>query len=113
MLGVLTLFPILLRQPVDWSLQTVVGLYPSLLGHLLYGAGLGLFFQLLARRYDAELGGRAPLGTQGTRYAHQEICPPNRRAAGTPASALWAVTLAGGLRTTASVLTCNSANGPT
>ena len=70
-----------------------MGLYPSLVGHLLYGAVLGLFFQLLARRYGAELGGRAQRGTQGTRYAQQEICPPKRRCAGTPASALWAVTL--------------------
>lgn len=93
LLGAVTLFPILLRQPVDWSVETVVALYPSLVGHLLYGACLGLFFQFLARRYDPELSGRTQLGTQGTRFAHATGPCPKRRCAGTPAAALWAVTL--------------------
>ena len=70
-----------------------MALYPSLVGHLLYGAGLGLFFQFLARRYDAELSSRAQLGTRGTRFAHPAYRRPRRRCAGTPAPALWAVTL--------------------
>ena len=94
LLGALTLFPILLRQSVDWSFVSVAALYPSLVGHLLYGAGLGLFFQLLARRYDAELCGKPQLGIRGTRHAHRH---PKRRCAGTPASALWAVTLVLGI----------------
>ncbi|MDQ3250187.1 MAG: hypothetical protein M3Q45_13385 [Chloroflexota bacterium] len=53
-LGAVTLFALLLRQPVDWSLQSVTALYPSLVGHLLYGVGLAVFFQFLAQRYDAE-----------------------------------------------------------
>jgi hypothetical protein len=99
LVGALTLFPILLRQPVDWSLPTVIGFYPSLVGHLLYGAGLGLFFQILARRYDA-LSGRVQPGTQGT---HRTASLPGvplvrvplarQRTAGTSAPALWAVTL--------------------
>ena len=93
LLGALTLFPIILRQPVNWSLQNVVTLYPALVGHLLYGAGLGLFFQILARRYDDELSGRPRRGTQGTRLAEQAHLRPKRRTAGTPAPALWAVTL--------------------
>lgn len=96
-LGAVTLFPILLRQPVDWSLQAVVALYPSLVGHLLYGAVLGLFFQFLARRYDTELSSRAQRGTQGTRFAYPASRRPQRRCAGTPASALWAVILALGV----------------
>ena len=89
LLGALTLFPILLRQPVDWSLATAALRYPSLVGHLLYGAGLGLFFQYLARRYDTELSGRAWPGGPG-----RPVQPPARyRPAGTPASALWIVTL--------------------
>ena len=93
LLGAVTLFPILMRQSADWSLEVVTTLYPSLVGHLLYGAGLGLFFQYLARRYDVELSGHAQLGTQGTRFAQRASRPPKRRCAGTPASALWAVTL--------------------
>ena len=93
LLGVVTLFAMLLRQPVDWSLPSVVGLYPSLVGHLLYGAGLGLFYQFLARRFDAELCGRAQLGSLGTRFELQGRRGPRRRCAGTPASALWVVTL--------------------
>jgi len=57
-LGALTLFPALLRQPVDWSLEAATANYPSLIGHLLYGLGLGLFYQYLARRYDRELDDR-------------------------------------------------------
>jgi uncharacterized membrane protein YagU involved in acid resistance len=90
LVGALTLFPILLRQPVDWSLPAVVGFYPSLVGHLLYGAGLGLLFQILARRYDAALSGRARPGTQGTRLA---VPLARQRTSGTSAPALWAVTL--------------------
>jgi uncharacterized membrane protein YagU involved in acid resistance len=93
MLGQLTLFFIILRQPVDWSLETAVAFYPSLVGHLLYGAGLGLFYQFLARRYDDELSGRVRRGTQGTRLAHQTNRSPQPRTTGTPAPALWAVTL--------------------
>ncbi len=39
------------------------------------------------------IGESKSLSCQGTRYDQQEICPPKRRCAGTPASALWAVTL--------------------
>lgn len=55
LLGALTLFPALLRQPMDWSLPTAVAAYPSLIGHLLYGIGLGLLFGLLTRRYRPAL----------------------------------------------------------
>jgi uncharacterized membrane protein YagU involved in acid resistance len=80
LLGAATLFPILLRQPVDWSLETVAGLYPSLIGHLLYGVGLGLFFQFLARRANYGANDRARRGS-----GQQEV--------GQPAPALWVVTL--------------------
>jgi hypothetical protein len=93
LLGQLTLFPVLLRQPVDWSPATVMAFYPALVGHLLYGTGLGLFFQFQARRYDAELRGRAQHGNPGTRSMYQAHRPLKRRAAGTSAPALWTVTL--------------------
>jgi hypothetical protein len=89
LVGALTLFPILLRQPVDWSLPMVASLYPALVGHLLYGAGLGLFFEILARRYDT-LSGRTRPGMQGTPLT---MALTRQGTAGTSAPALWAVTL--------------------
>jgi len=53
LLGALTLFPALLRQPVDWSLAAVSANYASLIGHLFYGVGLGLLLQHLVSRYDS------------------------------------------------------------
>ena len=53
LLGALTLFPALLRQPVDWSLAAASANYASLIGHLFYGVGLGLLLQRLVSRYDS------------------------------------------------------------
>ena len=53
--GTMTLFPALLGQSIDWGLPAAVSNFATLIGHLLYGLGLGLFFQFLARRYDDEL----------------------------------------------------------
>jgi uncharacterized membrane protein YagU involved in acid resistance len=87
-LGALTLFPLLLRQAPDWSLGVIAGAYPSLVGHLLYGAGLGLFFHYLAARHDIELSRETPSGHR------RRVFPAARRnAEGTAAPALWAVTL--------------------
>ena len=54
LLGALTLFPALLRQPVDWSLAAASANYASLIGHLFYGVGLGLLLQHLVSRYDSD-----------------------------------------------------------
>jgi uncharacterized membrane protein YagU involved in acid resistance len=85
LLGAATLFPILLNQPVDWSLETVTGLYPSLIGHLLYGVGLGLVFQFLASRYK-----RAPSPHARRDRQRGYLQPGDGRE---PAPALWVVTL--------------------
>ncbi len=53
LLGALTMFPALLRQPVDWSLAAVSANYASLIGHLFYGVGLGLLLQHLVSRYGS------------------------------------------------------------
>lgn len=74
LLGALTLFPALLRQPVDWSLAAASANYASLIGHLFYGIGLGLLLQYLVSRYDS---------------ARQ---PDRQSDAGTP-EALWASTV--------------------
>ncbi len=49
--GGLTLFALLLREPVNWSLKAVLVAYPSFIGHLLYGAALGLFFYFVNKRF--------------------------------------------------------------
>jgi len=87
--GGLTLLPLLLRQTPDWSLAYVSGQYASLVGHLLYGAGLGLFFRYLEQRY-------APLRRvrHGVHREPSSVTPPRLD---TPATALWAVTLLLGL----------------
>lgn len=80
LLGPGTLFFVLLRQPVDWSLASTAARYPALVGHLLYGMGLGLTFQYLIRKYDT----------------HQRSSNPQphvHQTSGTPAAALWSVTL--------------------
>ncbi len=82
LIGTNTLFNVLMRVPVDWSLSAVAARYPFLVGHLLYGAGLGLFYQYLARRYDSQL---VTLSQQ----AQQR----NTRISSTAAPALWAVAL--------------------
>ncbi len=53
LLGALTLFPALLRHPVDWSLAAASANYASLIGHLFYGVGLGLLLQHLVSRYES------------------------------------------------------------
>jgi uncharacterized membrane protein YagU involved in acid resistance len=85
--GALTLFPLLLRQPPDWTLATVAGAYPSLIGHLLYGAGLGLFFHYLSQRY-------AILPGNGSAPQSAHPAATSRVASGVGTAALWAVTLA-------------------
>ncbi len=93
LLGAATLFPILLQQPVDWSLETVTGLYPSLIGHLLYGIGLGLFFQFLVRHYNDESRDQFRRGPRDDRLPSQSRRDSQRRDASPFAPALWVVTL--------------------
>ncbi|MDQ6648982.1 MAG: hypothetical protein M3Z02_02500 [Actinomycetota bacterium] len=50
LLGGLTLLPVLLGQPPAWSASAIAAAFPSLIGHLAYGAGLGLTLAWLERR---------------------------------------------------------------
>ncbi len=49
-LGNLTLLPVLTDRPVDWSPAALVAGFPSLAGHLAYGAALGIVYHLLEAR---------------------------------------------------------------
>jgi uncharacterized membrane protein YagU involved in acid resistance len=51
-LGPLTLMPILLGAPPQWTVEAVAGTLGSLIGHLIYGAGLGITFYLLEARHN-------------------------------------------------------------
>lgn len=83
LLGPLTLMPRILGQGTQWSVAAAHAAFPSLVGHLAYGAATALVFQVLANRY--ELGDRLP-GAQ-----------PGRPVVVTEASAVWAFILMLGL----------------
>ena len=51
-LGPLTLMPILLGAPPQWMVEAAAGALGSLIGHLIYGAGLGITFYLLEARHN-------------------------------------------------------------
>ncbi len=51
-LGPLTLMPILLGAAPQWTAAAAAGQLAALIGHLLYGAGLGVGYYLLEARYS-------------------------------------------------------------
>jgi uncharacterized membrane protein YagU involved in acid resistance len=51
-LGMLTLLPIFLGSDPTWTADQVARTFPSLVGHLAYGTGLGVTFYVLEARYD-------------------------------------------------------------
>jgi uncharacterized membrane protein YagU involved in acid resistance len=51
-LGALTIMPVWLGGQPQWTAQAAATAFPSLVGHLAYGAGLGVTFHLLETRHD-------------------------------------------------------------
>ncbi len=51
-LGPLTLAPVILGTTPAWSVEAAASAFPSLIGHLAYGAGLGLTFHAMEARYS-------------------------------------------------------------
>jgi uncharacterized membrane protein YagU involved in acid resistance len=62
-LGPFTLLPLLLGEPLAWTVATAQAQFPSLLGHLTYGATTGL--ALVAIRWRAQAADGAPRVTAG------------------------------------------------
>ncbi len=82
--GPLTLMPVLLGEPLAWSADGLATALPSLFGHLAYGAPTGAAFYLLERRHRA-------WERLDPHVADRER--RRRREVGTPAPAVWTVTL--------------------
>ena len=51
-LGPLTLAPVFLGSTPQWTTEAMGQVFPNLIGHLIYGAGLGVTFYLLEARYS-------------------------------------------------------------
>ncbi|MGH2583291.1 MAG: hypothetical protein ACRDJE_00075 [Dehalococcoidia bacterium] len=83
LLGPLTLLPLLLGEPPEWTAAVAASLFASLIGHLTYGAGLGLTFYWLESRYS-------PWWIPRTRMDEMRI-ERRREQLRTSAPALWAL----------------------
>jgi uncharacterized membrane protein YagU involved in acid resistance len=51
-LGPLTMIPVILGVAPQWTAQAAAELFASLVGHLAYGAGLGVAFHVLEARHN-------------------------------------------------------------
>ena len=81
LIGTLTLSPILLGDTPQWSADFAAQGFPFLIGHLIYGSGLGITFYLLEARYKPWWVPR--------RQAEAELINRRREQVLTSAPALW------------------------
>ena len=88
-LGPLTLMPIFLGSTPQWTVEAVAAAFPNLIGHLAYGAGLGITFYTLEARYRPWWLSRTQ--TQATHVAYQ------KEQVLTSAPTLWTLLVAIGL----------------
>ena len=88
-LGPLTLMPIFLGSTPQWTVAGVAAAFPNLIGHLAYGAGLGITFYILEARYRPWWTPRTQ--AQATHVAH------HKEQVLTSAPALWTLLVIVGL----------------
>lgn len=84
-LGALTILPVVLGGEPQWSAQGAAAAFPSLVGHLVYGAGLGGVFQFLEARHDPWSIHRA------TAESRRALAVRRRSELETSAPAVWAL----------------------
>jgi uncharacterized membrane protein YagU involved in acid resistance len=87
-LGPLTLLPILVGEPVDWSYERGSALFGSLVGHVIYGLLVGVIYAALDRLWVGFFVGTDPL--------NREVEGPGARTLGSLTRGA-AASLAGGL----------------
>lgn len=73
LLGPLTLLPILLGDRPTWSVAAATDAYPALIGHVIYGALLGLAFFRLEARHSPWWVSRSEAEAVRTRNATEQI----------------------------------------
>jgi uncharacterized membrane protein YagU involved in acid resistance len=81
-LGALTLLPVLLGGRPQWDAGAAARAFPSLVGHLVYGMGLGVAFYLLEDRHNPWWITRSETEAERTRARREQML--------TSAPALWA-----------------------
>ena len=88
-LGSLTLMPVLLGTASQWTAEMAANAYPALVGHLLYGAGVGVAFYLLERRSNPWWISRTEVEAKRVAQRKEQVL--------TAAPALWTLMIAIGL----------------
>ncbi len=88
-LGPLTLMPIFLGADPQWTVEAVSRVFPNLVGHLAYGAGLGITYHILEARYRPWWLPRSVLAATRADQRRQQVL--------TAAPALWTVLVLVGL----------------
>ena len=88
-LGPLTLMPVILGSTPTWGLEATAAAFPYLIGHLAYGAGLGITFYLLEARYNPWWVPRTRAQAARVEYRKEQVL--------TSAPALWTLLVAVGL----------------
>ena len=88
-LGPLTLMPIFLGSSPQWTIEAAATAFPNLIGHLVYGAGLGIMFYYLEARYRPWWITRTQAGADRVARRKEQLL--------TSAPALWTLLVALGL----------------
>ena len=88
-LGPLTLMPIFLGSTPQWSVEAASTAFPNMIGHLAYGAGLGIAFYLLEARYSPWWITRTELQAQRVQHRKEQLV--------TSSPALWTQVILVGL----------------